>query len=154
MSPKKKSKSARTRYMITDFTPAQRAQVVNYCRKHNISVARFLAELALEDARRASEHDLPEQDLTITIKIPAAKLAKLQIFAQRQKKTTANFLRDLVLPALDKQKTSFVTETTSLRYYLSPDEHRLVTKNLKARRLSARNYISFLALKEIRDKNN
>lgn len=153
MSPKKKSKLARTRYMITDFTPRQRQQVVAYCKKHGISVAKFLAELALEDARRASEHDLPEQDITFTIKIPAAKLAKLQIFAQRTKKTTENFLRDLVLPALDKQKTSFATETASLRYYLSPDEHRLVIKNLKARRLSARNYISFLALKAIQDKN-
>jgi hypothetical protein len=151
--PKKKGKSARTHYMLSDFTPEEKRQIVAYCNKKQISVSKFLAGIALAEVRRASKTGRTDEELTITLKIPADKNAKLQMFAHRQEKTLQEFLEGLILPTLEKERTSFTSTTTSLRCYLSPEEHRLLKNHLKARNLSARTYISFLALKALNARN-
>jgi hypothetical protein len=151
--PKKKGKSARTHYMISDFTPEEKRQIVAYCNKKQISISKFLAGIALAEVRRATRKGTTDEELTITLKIPADKNAKLQMFAHRQEKTLQEFLEALILPTLEKERTSFTSTTTSLRCYLSPEEHRLLKNHLKARNLSARTYISFLALKALDARN-
>lgn len=153
MSPTNKSKPARTRYMIADFTPKERERVLLHCVRNSISISSFLAGLALDDVRKGTKEGKIEEEVTITLKIPREQHAKLQMFAHRQNKTPDEFCHDVLLPTLEKEKTSFTSETESLRYYLSPEEHRRLKQYLKARNLSARTYISFLALRELNRDN-
>jgi hypothetical protein len=153
VSPKKKGKGARSHYMISDFTPEEKRQIVAYCNKKRISISKFLADVALADVRRAAKKGASDEELTITLKIPSEKNAKLQMFAHRQEKTLQEFLEGLILPTLDKERTSHTSATTSLRYYLSSEEHRQLKTYLKAKNLSARTYISFLALKALNNQS-
>lgn len=149
MGPTKKGKQARTRYMIADFTPEEKQQVIQHCARENISVSSFLAGLALDDVRFEHEQGPTEEEVTIKLKISREQNAKLHVFARRQNKTPDQFCQDVLLPALTKGRTSFTTKIESLRYYLSPDEHRLLKKHLKSKNLSARSYVSYLALKAL-----
>lgn len=149
MSPNKRSKSARTRYMIADFTPNEKERVLKHCHRKDTSISSFLARVALEDVREGSKGRRAAEEVTITLRIPREQSAKLQMFARRQNKTPDQFCQDLLLPTLEKGKTSFSSRTESLRYYLSPAEHRLLKRYLKARKLPARTYVSLLALKEL-----
>src|SRR5579863_6891911 len=153
MSPRRKNISARSRYMIADFAAEEKDRVLKHCEKKVMSISKFLAGVALEDVRRSTTQTAPEQELTIKLRIPAEKNAKLQMFARRQDKSVEQFVQDLVLPTLEKGKTSFSSKTESLRYYLSPEEHQLLKKHLKAKNLSARTYISYLALKALNQQD-
>jgi hypothetical protein len=144
-----KPKSTRNRYMIADFTPNEKERVLSHCQNEDTSISSFLAGVALNDVRRGNEETPVEEEVTITLKIPREQSAKLQMFARRQNKTTDQFCQDVLLPTLEKGKTSFNSKTESLRYYLSTEEHRLLKQYLKGKNLSARTYISFLALKAL-----
>lgn len=152
MPPKKKGKSARTHYMISDFTPREKRQIIEYCNRKEISISKFLADVALSAVRTGK--DTAEEEITITLKFPAEKNAKLKMFAHRQEKSLEEFVEGLILPTLEKERTSITAKTTSLRYYLSREEHRLVKDHLKARNLSARAYISYLALRALEERND
>lgn len=149
MGPKKKGKAARTRYMIADFTREEKNRVTSYCRKNHTTISAFLATLALEDVYRASRERPTEEAIDITLRIPAEQSAKLQMFARRQGKTVNEYVAGLVTPTLAKGKTSFSLDTETLRYYLSPEEHRLLKAHLKSKNVSARTYVSYLALKAL-----
>lgn len=149
MTPQK-NKAARTRYMTADFNPAEKQQIKDHCARHRMTISSFLASLALEDAVRSTREGPTEEELDITLKIPVEESAKLQMFAHRRGQTLNQYATDLVLPLLAKRKTAFTSETESLRYYLSPEEHRLLKKYFKSKRLSPRTYVSYLALKVLR----
>jgi hypothetical protein len=151
--PKKKGKSARTHYMISDFTPREKRQIIEHCNRKEISISKFLADVALSAVHRTGK-STPEEEITITLKFPAEKNAKLKMFAHRQEKSLEEFIEGLILPTLEKERTAITSKTTSLRYYLSPEEHRLVKDHLKARNLSARAYISYLALKTLEERSD
>lgn len=152
MGPRKKTKQERTRYMIADFTPEEKEQVIQHCAKEHLSVSRFLASVALDDIRRENEQGPTEEEVTIKLRISREQNAKLRVFARRQNKTPDQFCQDVLLPALTKGKTSFTAKVESLRYYLSPDEHRLLKKYLKSKNLSARSYVSYLAMKALQQR--
>lgn len=149
MSRKKKGTSARTRYMIADFTPEDRNRITDYCRRKHTTISSFLANIALQEVYRADREGPIEVEVEITLKIPAEQSAKLHVFAHRQGKTIDQYVLELVTPTLEKGKTSFHAQTESLRYYLSADEHRMLKRYLKSKNLSARTYIAYLALKAI-----
>jgi hypothetical protein len=148
---RKRGASPRKHHMQTDLTSDQKKVILDYCSQHNISVSQFLAEIAVGDARATAEkrNNDDDEEMTLTFKIPRDKRTKLAIFAQRRGETIEDHVRGLLLPWLEKQKTSFPLETESLRYYLDSAEHALVMKQLKKRGLSARNYVSFLALQTV-----
>ena len=151
MGPKKKGKqAARTRYMVADFTPEEKRQVIEYCAREGISVSSFLADVAFEDVWLESEQGPIEEEVTITLRISREQNAKLQVFSHRQNKTPDQFCQDILVPSLSKRKTSFSSKTQSLRYYLSPEDHRVLKKHLKSKKLSARTYVSYLAIKALR----
>ena len=131
MSPKKKSKSARSRYMIADFTPEERKRIIDFCKKNSLSVSSFLAEVALEDLHRASREEPAEEEVTITLRVPAEHSAKLHMFAHRRGQTINQFVGEIVTPVLEKGKTSFTAKTQTLRYYVSPEEHELLKKYME-----------------------
>lgn len=139
--------------MISDFTPREKRQIIEYCNRKQISISKFLSDVALSEVQRTGKSDTVEEEITITLKFPAAKNAKLKMFAHRQEKSLEEFVESLILPTLEKERTSITSKTTSLRYYLSPEEHRLLKSHLKARNLSARTYISYLALRVLEEQN-
>jgi hypothetical protein len=140
----------RKHHMQTDLTSEQKRVVLEHCAKQGISVSQFLAELAVADAKSSlHREDDDEQEITLKIRIPRDKSTKLAIFAQRRGETVEDHVSRLLLPWLEKQKTSFSLQTESLRYYLDDAEHTLVMKQLKKRGLSARNYVSFLAMQAL-----
>lgn len=151
MGAKKSSRSVRNLYMVADFSPEEKQRVLEYCLKNKISASHFLADIALEEVRNAAR-ERAEEEITITLKVPREQSAKAQMFARRQNKTMAQFFADLLRPVLEKGKTSFTAETQTLRYYVSAEEHRLIKKYLKSRKLSARTYISFLAIEALQRK--
>lgn len=150
MTPKKRRKSSRTYYLISDFTPSEIREITAYCKRKGISISKFLSELAISEVRRASKEPRKQEQITITVTVSAEELAKIKMFAHRQDTTMDAFLKGLVTPTVAKAKTSFTSETRSLRYYLSPDDHKLILDFLKERNLSARTYISYLALEALR----
>lgn len=105
--------------------------------------------MALEDVYGAGRKTPVEEEIDIKLRIPAEQSAKLQMFARLQGKSIDQYVAGLVTPTLAKGKTSVILETESLRYYVSPEEHRLLKKYLKSRKLSARTYVSYLALKAL-----
>lgn len=149
MTPRKKSKSARTRYMVTDFFLPDKDRLLKYCQRKGISVSSFLSHIALEEVRRATTEEPAEEEITITLRIPREHSARLQMFARRQNKTPDQFCQDVLLPTLEKERTSFSAKVQTLRYYLSPEEHRLLKRYLKSKNLSGRAYISFLAIEAL-----
>src|SRR5437763_1488861 len=105
--------------MQTDLTSGQKKLILDYCSKHKISVSQFLAELAVADAHsNIDKRHNDDEEMTLTFRIPRDKRTKLAIFAQRRGETIEDHVRGLLLPWLEKQKTSFPLETESLRYYL------------------------------------
>lgn len=147
------SQPARSRYLIADFTLEEKTRVLRHCLKKHISISRFLAEVAMEDVRAGSKAGHAEEKVTITMKIGREHNIKLQMFAHRQNKTPDQFCRDLLLPTLQKARTSFSAKTEGLRYYLSPQEHRLLKSYLRSRKLSSRSYVAFLAMQKLDQEN-
>jgi len=146
---KKKSKTARTHYVIAEFTPDERAKVVDHCKKEGVSVSSFLARVALQDLYMGSRGEPEEYEITITLKLPAEENARIDRISRRRGQTIPEFLRQALQPALKKGKSVFTEKTETLRCYLSEREHDMLMKYLKERKLSSRNYISYLALKEL-----
>jgi hypothetical protein len=153
MGPKRKGKAARSRYMMADFSPEERDQIVDYCEREGTTVSSFLGRVALEEVDRSNREGPTQEQLDITLTIPAEHSAKLQMFAHRQGKSISQYVRELVTPTLEKGKTFFSEDTQSLRYYLSPQQHQLLKKFLKSKNLSARTFVSYLALKELDRRN-
>lgn len=149
MRRKKKSKATRVHYMIADFTPEEKQRVLKHCQKQDTSISSFLAGVALKEARRGSKSKSAEEEVIITLRIPREQSTKLKAFAHRQNKTPDQFCQDALTPTLEKEKMAFALRTESLRYYLSAEEHKFLKEYLKARNLSARTYIAFLALQEL-----
>jgi hypothetical protein len=154
MTPRKRSKTARTRYMTADFMPDEKDQVIQYCEEAGTTISSFLAEIALEDLNRSDDGPI-EEELEIRLRIPVEQSAKLQMFAQRRGKTPDEYVREMVSPLLRKGKTSFHNKhTESLRYYVSPEQHRHLKKHFKSKHLSPRTYVSYLVLKALKQRRN
>ena len=150
---RKKSKNARTRYMMADFMPDEKNEVVQYCDEIGTTISSFLAEVVLEDFHRSAHEGPVEEELEITLRIPLEESAKLQMFAHRQGKTVNQYMRDIVKPLLKKKKTSFHNpQRESLRYYVSPEQHRQLKKYFKSKRVSPRTYVSYLVLRALKQR--
>lgn len=151
MTPRKRSKTARTRYMTADFMPDEKDQVIQYCDETGTTISSFLAEIALEDLHRSEVTG--EEELEIRLRIPIEQSAKLQMFAHRRGETPDEYVSQMVSPLLKKGQTSFHNPNTeSLRYYVSPEQHRQLKKHFKSKRLSPRTYVSYLVLKALKQR--
>lgn len=153
MTPKRKGKAARTRYMMADFMPDEKHRVIRYCAEQGTTISSFIAEIVLEDFHRSSHEGPVEEELAITLTIPLEESAKLQMFAHRQGKTVNQYMGEILKPLLKKRKTSFHNpERESLRYYVSPEQHRQLKKHFKSKRLSPRTYVAYLVLKALKQR--
>ena len=144
-----RAKTPRLRFLETDVTPEEHSQILDYCLKHKISVSQFLADLILQDAATA-KHRRGITRITIQFDLHQEEFEKLELLVHlHQKDSVDDLVRDLVRPHLGLQRIHIPTETRSVRFYLSDREHEIVTKHIASRGITARKYVSFLALKAI-----
>lgn len=142
------AETPRRHFLYTDVTREEQQEIQQYCLDHKISVSQFLADLVLEDAAkpRRKEKVIVRAELELT----PEEQDKLELLARLHKKqSVGQLIRDLLQPNLEVQRTHAPLETTSLRYYLSKEEHEKVTRHISSKGMSARNYAVMLALKAI-----
>ncbi len=151
-STRRKADSPRRHYLVTTVTDKERDAISRYCARHKMSVSAFLADLALADAQKPAKSKLEDQEITITLTLPARDIDKMRIFARLEEKSIADMLRELIKPSLEKRQTASALEMRTLRCWLSDEEHRTIKKYLAKHRLSARNYLALLALRAVENR--
>jgi len=143
-----KAGAPRRRYLITTVTKDEKDAILEYCDRHNKSISAFLAEIALEDAKKPAKTKEGDQEITITLKLPARDIDKMQLVARLEQKRLEDLMREMLEP-LRKRKASTALEMHTLRCWLSNGEHKTIKKHLAKHGLSARSYLAMLALRTI-----
>lgn len=139
----------RRHFLYLDVTKEEQRKIHEYCKQKRISVSQFLADIVIKDAKSK-----PKSKEKITIRaefeVTPEEQEKLELLLRlRQKGSIGQFVSELLRPALEVQRLHAPVETTPLRYYLSEEEHEIVTKHMASKRIAARNYGALLALKAI-----
>ncbi|HLJ85469.1 MAG TPA: hypothetical protein VKZ53_01520 [Candidatus Angelobacter sp.] len=152
ISGPKKSAQARKHHLLAEVTPEEKQAILGYCETHDLSVSRFLAQVALEDAT-TRKTAMREEPLTITLSLPANKRAKLLYMARLKEKTIDALVEEFLTPTLDKNRrgpgSRYTLQTEVLRYYLNDEEHSLIKRHMEKEHVSSRHYLAQLALKVI-----
>lgn len=144
-----KAGAPRRHYLATAVTEKEREAILEYCNRHKKSVSAFLADLALEDARRPDKSKLADKEITLTLRFSARDIDKMHLFARLEEKSVEDLLRELVQPGLQKRQTFTNLPMRTIRCWLSDAEHKAIRKNSEKCGLSARSYLALLALKAI-----
>jgi hypothetical protein len=145
------AEAPRRHFLLTDVTKAEYEEIQRYCLENQISISQFLAELVLKDAGKPKSKRKQKVILRPEIELTPEEQDKLELLARlNQKQSIGEFIRDLLQPNLQIQRVHTSLETTSLRFYLSEEEHERVMKHLSTTGISARNYGAMLALRTIR----
>jgi hypothetical protein len=151
-SSRDKAGAPRRHYLVTTVTQTEKEAILKYCDRRKTSVSSFLADLALQDAQKSAKGKLEDQEITITLRLPARDIDKMRLFARLEEKSVEDLLRELLEPRFRKRQTATALEMHTLRCWLSDDEHRIIKKYLAKHRLSARSYLALLALKAINNR--
>ncbi len=148
---RKKADSPRDHYLLSDVTKDEKRAILEYCIRHKVSVSQFLAELALADAKDAAANPKREdlEKCVVVLNIPRSQHMKLTLLARLQEKSIDELVQDLVLPSLETRQPPGSLETETIRYYLSKAEHQIVKQHIAKQGMSARNYVSLLAMEAI-----
>ncbi len=145
---RQRAKTARLRFLETDVTLAEYDQIMEHCLKNKVSVSQFLAESILKDAETAKTRKAAVR-IQPDLEFASEEYDKLELLAHLQNKSVTELIRNLIQPHLDVQRMHVETQTRPLRFYLSDREHEIVSRHLENRGLTARKYVSFLALRMI-----
>ena len=151
VAPRNRAGAPRRQYLVTTVTKKEKEAILKYCEQHNKSVSAFLADLALKEAHK-SKKQAEEEEITVTLKLPAHDLDKMRLFARLEEKSIEELLRELLEPSFKRRQTATALEMHSLRCWLSDEEHRTIKAYLAKHRLSARSYLALLALKTIQNR--
>lgn len=156
-SSRKKTGSARSHYLLAEVTFEEKQAILEYCKNHNLSVSRFLAQVALEDAQ-AKKKAAPQEPLKITINLPANERAKLLYIARLKEKSIDQLVEEFIAPSLAKNSrgpgTRYTLKTQEIRYYLNDEEHALIKKHMEKEHVSSRHYLAQLALRAIEKRGS
>jgi hypothetical protein len=145
-----RGESPRSRFLYVDVTKEEQKQIHEYCLEQKISVSQFLADLVIEDAAKAKPKRKQKVTIRVELELTPEEQEKLELLVRlHQKGSIGQFIQELLQPNLDVQRMHTPLETTPLRYYLSEEEHEMVTKNMASKGIAARNYGVMLALKAI-----
>lgn len=148
------AETRRRRFLYTDVTRAEHEQIREFCAARGISVSQFLADLMLQDALRPRRRRKQRLKLRPEINLTPEELDKLQLLTRlHEKESVGEFIREVLRPYLAIQRVHSPVETTSLRYYLSEDEHQTVIQHVARIGVSARNYAALLAIRALSDEN-
>jgi hypothetical protein len=144
-----RAEAPRRHFLYLDVTKEEQKKIHEYCKQKTISVSQFLADIVIKDAKSK-----PKRKDKITIRaefeVTPEEQEKLELLLRlRQKNSIGQFVSELLRPNLEVQRLHSPVETTALRYYLSEDEHEIVTKHMASKGIAARNYGALLALKAI-----
>jgi hypothetical protein len=136
-------------FLYLDVTREEQKKINEYCKQKKISVSQFLADIVIKDAKSK-----PKRKDKITIRaefeVTPEEQEKLELLIRlHQKDSIGQFVSELLRPNLQVQKVHAPAETTPLRYYLSEEEHEIVTKHMASKGIATRNYGALLALKAI-----
>lgn len=146
-----RGKTVRQRFVETDVTPEEHKQILDYCLEHKISVSEFLADLILQDAAGATSRKGTVR-FSVDFELSVDDYDKLELLVHLHKKEDlGELIRALIQPSLDLQRIHVPTQTKSLRFYLSDKEHETVTRHVAKRGTTAKKYVSFLAIRAIRN---
>lgn len=144
-----RAETPRRHFLYLDVTKEEQQKIHDYCLQQKISVSQFLADIVIKDAKSK-----PKRKDKITIRaefeVTAEEQDKLELLLRlHQKNSIGQFVSELLRPNLKVQKLHAPAETTPLRYYLSEEEHEIVSKHMASKGIAARNYGALLALKAI-----
>lgn len=150
--PSRKAGSAHRHYLVAEFTSEEKHAIQKYCDSLGLSVSRFLAQVALDDAS-ANKKDA-EEPLTVTINLPATKRAKLLYLARLKEKSIDQLIEEFIAPTLDKNRrgpgSDYTLATERVPLYLNAQEHALLMKHMEKEGLSSRHYLAQLAVQAIK----
>jgi hypothetical protein len=151
LSPKKNSKkrfgtkSVRIHHLLAAVTREDKREIIKYCTTRKITISEFLAEIALREARYKGKRARRR----ITIDLPYEQHAKIDYLATARRITIEECIYEFIQPALDKQRAWKTPKEETLRYYLSEEEHELVTHYMAKHNLSSRHFVGLLAKRYI-----
>jgi hypothetical protein len=145
------AEAPRRHFLFADVTPAESAEIQQYCLEKQISISQFIADLVLQDAAKPKSRRKQKVILKAEIELTPAEQDKLELLTRlHQKESVGQFIRDLLQPNLQIQRVHTPLKTMSLRFYLSEEEHEKVMKHITETGISARNYGAMLALRAVR----
>lgn len=142
------AKSLRDRFLYTDVTEGEYKKILRYCRKSDVSISQFFADLLLKEANKpkANRH----QKVTLKIELSPAEHERLELLSRLHKKeSVGDFVRETLEPKLHVQRLHATVKTKLVRYYLSAEEHAKLTRHMSESGMSVRNYPAMLALEAI-----
>jgi hypothetical protein len=142
------AESPRHKFLYIEVTNEERKAIQDYCLEHQISVSQFLAEFLLSEASK------PKRKGTVLVRVQfeltPEEQEKLELLVRLQnKESTGELIRELIQPYLGMQKLHTKLKTTTLRFYLSEEEHEIVTKYFAEKGVPSRKYAAMLALKAL-----
>jgi hypothetical protein len=145
-----RAETPRRHFLYLDVTKEEQQKIRDYCVQQKISVSQFLADLVIKDATKSKPKRKENVTIRAEFEVTPEEYEKLELLLRlRQKDSIGQFVSELLRPNLEIQRLHSPVETTALRYYLSEDEHEIVTKHMASKGIAARNYGALLALKAI-----
>jgi|SRR5205809_4716937 len=145
-----RAKTPRKQFLDTDVTKEEQQEILQYCLNNKISVSQFLADLVIEDATKQQPNRRQKVVVNAQFEVTYEQQEKLEVLMRLHKKDTlGELIRELLTPNLDLERPQGPLETTTLRYYLSKEEHEMVTNHIASKGITARNYAAMLALKTL-----
>jgi hypothetical protein len=145
-----RAESPRRHFLYLDVTKEEQQKIRDYCVEQKISVSQFLADLVIKDATKSKPKRREKVTIRAEFEVTPEEQEKLELLIRlHQKDSIGQFVSELLRPNLQVQKVHAPAETTPLRYYLSEEEHEIVTKHMASKGIATRNYGALLALKAI-----
>ena len=145
------AEAPRDRFLYTDVTDAEYKKIREYCKKKNISLSQFLADLVLSDAEKPKPQRQDKVKVTLELELTPEQHDKLELLTRlHDKESLDEFVQDVLEPSLKLQRLHSPLKTKMLRFYLSREEHEKVLSHIEGTGISARNYAAMLAVREIR----
>lgn len=144
------AETPRRHFLFADVTPAEYEEIHQYCMDQQISISQFISDLVLKDAAKPKARRKQKVILKPAIELTLEEQEKLELLTRLyQKGSIGEFIHDVLQPNLRIRRVHTPLKTTSLRFYLSKEEHEKVMKHIATTGISARNYGAILALRAI-----
>jgi hypothetical protein len=143
-----RTKNPRNNFMDVEVTPDERNRINAYCHRYQISASEFLAQVLLEDAikLRPAEKMILKPEIALT----ADQYEKLELLTILYEKTSIDdLIHSLILEKLEVQKVRTGRKRTFLRFYVSPEEHAIISSYIAAKKVSGNKYAAMIAVKAL-----
>jgi len=145
-----KTTGPRKHFLTVDLTKEEHQQILQHCLAHGISLSQFFADLVLVDATEPKAERRQKMRVKFDFELTADEYDKLEMLARVHGKSDLNELvHDLLMPAIELERLHSPMDPVTLRYYLSKEEHDIVTRHVASKGFSACNYTAMLARKAV-----